>query len=223
MTSRLLALAGAYLLGAVPFGYIVVKLVAGRDVRGSGSGSTGATNVTRSAGLKAGLLTYALDVAKGALAVALMDLVAPEPLWLGAAALAAIVGHMYPVFLGFKGGKGVATGVGAYVVLVPYAVLAALAVWVALFKLTRIVSLASIVATALVPVFVFVSYAVAGAPADPAVMAGVVAAGCALVVAKHYQNIVRLLRGTESRFDRRDRAGPEPAGVPEPRGQREAR
>jgi acyl phosphate:glycerol-3-phosphate acyltransferase len=202
MTSRLLALLGAYVLGAVPFGFIVVKLVAGRDVRGSGSGSTGATNVTRSAGLKAGLLTYVLDVAKGAGAVALMLWIAPDPWWLGGAAVAAVLGHMFPVFLGFKGGKGVATGVGAYLLMVPLAVVSALVVWAVLFKKTRMVSLASIVATSLVPVFVFVWFGVTGHPAEPLATAGSVALGCALVVAKHHANIGRLLRGTESRFDR---------------------
>jgi acyl phosphate:glycerol-3-phosphate acyltransferase len=202
MTSRLLALLGAYVLGAVPFGFIVVKLVAGSDVRGTGSGSTGATNVTRSAGLKAGLLTYILDVAKGATAVAIMAWIGPEPWWLGAAAVAAIVGHMFPVFLKFKGGKGVATGVGAYLLIVPLAVVSALVVWAVLFKKFRMVSLASIVATALVPVFVYVWYGVTGAPADPLATAGSVSLGCALVIAKHHENIVRLIRGTENRFDR---------------------
>jgi glycerol-3-phosphate acyltransferase PlsY len=203
MASRLLALLGCYLLGAVPFGYIVDRLVVGKDVRGTGSGSTGATNVTRSAGLKAGVLTYLLDVAKGAAAVAWMGAIAPEPVWLGAAAVAAILGHMYPVFLGFKGGKGVATGVGTYLLLAPLAVVSALIVWSAIFARSRIVSLASILATLSVPIFVFLWYPLTGTPTDPVATAAAVGAGCLLVVAKHHQNIARLLQGTESRFERR--------------------
>jgi acyl phosphate:glycerol-3-phosphate acyltransferase len=203
MASRILALLAAYALGAVPFGFIVVRLASGTDVRGTGSGSTGATNVTRSAGLKAGLLTYALDVAKGATAVVLMRAVDPDPLWVGAAGLAAILGHMYPVFLGFKGGKGVATGVGAYIVIVPLAVLSTLLVWIAIFWKSRMVSLASIVATALVPVFVFVWHGILGSPSDPLMTAGAVSIGCLVVIAKHHANIARLLRGTENRFERK--------------------
>src|SRR5262245_39889109 len=107
----------AYLLGSIPFGYLLVKYVftSGEDVRKIGSGATGATNVTRRAGLKAGILTYLLDVLKGAAAVLLMQaLTGGNYAWMGAAAVAAIAGHIFPVFLGFRGGKGVATGVGVY-------------------------------------------------------------------------------------------------------------
>lgn len=202
MLTKLLALAAAYLLGAVPFGYIVVKAFVGADVRASGSGSTGATNVVRSAGIKAGALTYVLDVAKGAAAVLLMRAVAPEPAWLGAAAAVVILGHMYPVFLKFKGGKGVATGVGAYLVIAPLAVLATLVVWVAIFWKSRTVSLASVVATALVPLWIYLWYGYVWPRPDVAALALSACVGCLIVIAKHHENIRRLLAGTENRFDR---------------------
>jgi glycerol-3-phosphate acyltransferase PlsY len=203
MAWNLLAILASYLLGAVPFGYIVVKLTRGTDVRAGGSGSIGATNVTRRAGLKAGLLTYVLDVAKGAAAVLLMGRLTDDPLWLGAAATAAILGHMFPVFLRFRGGKGVATGVGAYLPVVPLAVLTALLVWAGIFLRTRVVSLASIVATALVPLFVIAWHWALGSPAEPWRAAAAVAVGCALIIAKHHENIRRLIAGTEGRFTRR--------------------
>jgi glycerol-3-phosphate acyltransferase PlsY len=201
MTTKLFALCASYLLGALPFGYIIVKALVGADVRAAGSGSTGATNVTRRAGLKAGAFTYLLDVAKGAAAVLLMCSVADDPAWVGAAAAAAIIGHMYPVFLKFKGGKGVATGVGAYLVIVPFAVLSTLLVWIAIFWKTRMVSLASIVATALVPLWVYLWYGLVLGRSGVGTLAASVTVGCLLVIAKHHENVRRLLAGTESRFD----------------------
>jgi glycerol-3-phosphate acyltransferase PlsY len=213
MARNLLALLASYLLGAVPFGYIIVKLAYGADVRAGGSGSIGATNVTRRAGLRAGLATYVLDVAKGAAAVLLMQQVTDDPLWLGAAATAAIVGHMFPVFLRFKGGKGVATGVGAYLPIVPLAVACALLVWAVIFWRARIVSLASIAATALVPFGVYFWYWILGTPTHPGATAASVAVGCLLIIAKHRENLHRLVAGTELRFERSKRAdGTDPAG-----------
>src|SRR4051812_36425042 len=107
MASMLLVVLGGYLLGSVPFGYLIVRATRGTDVRSGGSGSTGATNVTRSAGIKAGALPYLFDVGKGVGAVALRRQFTSEPLWIGAVAVATILGHMFPVFLRFKGGKGV--------------------------------------------------------------------------------------------------------------------
>jgi glycerol-3-phosphate acyltransferase PlsY len=186
----------------VPFGYIIVKMHVGADVRAAGSGSTGATNVVRSAGIKAGLLTYLFDVLKGLFAVLVMRAATGEPLWLGAAAVAAILGHMFPIFLGFRGGKGVATGVGAYLAIVPYAVLSTLVVWALIFWRTRIVSLASIVATLLVPVWIWVwHHFVFGTPTPVDLVIGVVA-GLVLIVAKHAGNISRLAAGRENRFSR---------------------
>lgn len=200
MTSHFIALVAAYVLGALPFGYVIVRLSSGKDVRGGGSGSTGATNVTRTVGLKGGALTYLLDVAKGLAAVGMMHVISNDPLWLGLAAAAAILGHIYPIFLGFKGGKGVATGVGTYLMIAPIAVVTTLVVWAVLFWRSRMVSLASIVATALVPIWVMVWYGWVWPRPNAAWTALATCVGCVIVIAKHHENIRRLFNGTESRF-----------------------
>src|SRR2546427_39306 len=161
MAPRIIFVAIAYLLGSIPFGYLLVKYVftSGEDVREIGSGGIGATNVTRRAGIKGGLFTYLFDVAKGVAAVMLMRLVADDDyFWIGAAAVAAIVGHIFPIFLGFRGGKGVATGVGVYLALAPYSVLTTLVLWTVVVYFTRYVSLGSIVATAAVPLWTLLYY-----------------------------------------------------------------
>ncbi|HSB12537.1 MAG TPA: glycerol-3-phosphate 1-O-acyltransferase PlsY [Blastocatellia bacterium] len=208
MLSRILFLAIAYLLGSIPFGYLIIKYVftSGEDVREIGSGGIGATNVTRRAGKWAGLLTYFCDVAKGVAAVMLMRLVADDDyVWIGAAAVAAIVGHIAPVFLGFRGGKGVATGVGVYLALAPYSVLATLVLWALIVYFTRYVSLGSIIATAAVPLWTLLFYGLLKpAPHLKAlVVIGVV--GCALIVAKHHENINRLVHGRENKIGTRVR------------------
>lgn len=200
MIPNVTALALAYVLGALPFGYLIVRLASGKDVRGGGSGSTGATNVTRAAGLKAGALTYLLDVAKGMGAVGAMLFVTSEPIWLGLAAAAAILGHIYPVFLGFKGGKGVATGVGTYLMIAPLAVATTLVVWGVIFWRSRMVSLASIVATGLVPVWVLLWYGWVWPTPNALMTALATCVGCLIVIAKHHENVRRLFDGTESRF-----------------------
>jgi glycerol-3-phosphate acyltransferase PlsY len=209
MTGPLLQIAFvilAYLLGSLPFGYLLVKYLftEGEDIRRVGSGATGATNVTRRAGLKAGIITYVLDVAKGSAAVLLMKLVAEDNyFWIGAAAVAAIAGHIFPLFLGFRGGKGVATGVGVYIALAPLSVLSSLVVFILLVWRTRYMSLGSIVATGLVPFWTVLYYG--WLFPSPHLVALVVIAflGCGLIVAKHHENIARLIRGTESKFGER--------------------
>jgi len=196
----------AYLLGSIPFGYLLVKYVytQGEDVRKIGSGATGATNVTRRAGLKAGLLTYLLDVAKGLAAVMLMKLVAQDDYaWIGIAAVAAIVGHIFPIFLGFRGGKGVATGVGVYLALAPYSVLTTLVLFTIIVWRTRYMSLGSIVATAAVPLWTLLFYGWLIPSPHLTAMVVIALAGCALIVAKHRENIGRLMRGTESKLGER--------------------
>ena len=192
------AVALAYLVGSIPFGYLIVRLRGGGDVRETGSGGTGATNVTRRAGKWAGLLTLALDALKGTLVALLARRFLADGMgvdwWVVAASLAAVVGHVFPVWLGFRGGKGVATGLGVFVGLAPLAVLCALPVFVLVVWLTRYVSLGSVTAAALLPLFVWLT----GDERAPLLTAAVL--GGALIVYMHRANIGRLLSGTENKF-----------------------
>jgi acyl phosphate:glycerol-3-phosphate acyltransferase len=203
MAAKLVLLAIAYLLGAIPFGYILVKYVftRGEDVRSSGSGGTGATNVTRKAGRTAGLLTYLLDVGKGMAAVALMQVVAEgDYFWIGAAGVAAIIGHIFPVFLGFRGGKGVATGVGIYLLIAPYSVVGALVLWALTVYFTRYVSLASLVAAGALPLLSWVIYGVLQPNPHITGQITIAIAAFALILFAHRENVRRLMRGEEKRF-----------------------
>jgi acyl phosphate:glycerol-3-phosphate acyltransferase len=206
MLPRIIFAAVAYLLGSIPFGYLLIKYVftSGEDVRQIGSGGIGATNVTRRAGRTAGLITYFFDVAKGVAAVMLMRLVAgDEYFWIGAAAVAAIVGHIFPVFLGFRGGKGVATGVGVYLALAPYSVLTTLVLWALIVYFSRYVSLGSIIATAAVPLWTLLYYGLLQPSPHLRALVIIGIAGCALIVAKHHENINRLIHGTENKIGAR--------------------
>ena len=193
----------AYLLGSIPFGYLIVRMGGGGDVRRTGSGGTGATNVTRRAGKWAGVLTLLLDALKGAAAVIVARWVLSEGAnadWLVAAsALAVVAGHVFPVWLGFRGGKGVATGLGVFLVLAPLAVLCALAVFVAVVWATRYVSLGSIAAAALIPLAVWLlGLRAAGDNKIPLLTAAT--AGGALIIFMHRANIGRLVRGEENKL-----------------------
>lgn len=183
----------SYLLGSVPTGIVISRLAGKGDPRKSGSGNIGATNVGRTAGRLAGILTLAGDVLKGAVPVFLAATYYPESLFVSLVGLAAFLGHIFPVYLGFRGGKGVATGLGVMVVICPVATLLSAAVFgvVAYFK--RYVSLASMVAAAALPVFF--SFFPKGR--DYVGMAVVVAV---LVIWKHKDNIKRLVAGTENRI-----------------------
>jgi len=203
MVPKIIFVVIAYLLGSIPFGYLFVKYVftSGEDVRDIGSGGIGATNVTRRAGVKGGLLTYVFDVAKGVAAVMLMRQVANDDyFWIGAAAIAAILGHIFPLFLGFRGGKGVATGVGVYLALAPYSVLTTLVLWAAIVYFSRYVSLGSIIATAAVPVWTLLFYGLLRPNPHLTAMIIVAVAGCAMIVATHHENINRLMHGTENKI-----------------------
>ncbi|HEV2860650.1 MAG TPA: glycerol-3-phosphate 1-O-acyltransferase PlsY [Pyrinomonadaceae bacterium] len=188
----------AYLIGSIPFGYLIVRLRGGGDVRETGSGGTGATNVTRRAGKWAGILTLLLDALKGTLVALLARRFLAEGFgvdwWVVAASLAAVVGHVFPVWLGFRGGKGVATGLGVFLGLAPLAVLCALPVFALVVWLTRYVSLGSITAAALLPLFVRLT----GGKQLPLLTATVL--GGALIVLMHRANIGRLLSGTENKL-----------------------
>ena len=183
----------AYLLGSIPFGYLIVRGKSGADIRETGSGGTGATNVSRRAGKAAGILTLLLDAAKGCVAVLIAKAFGGDDWVIAAAAIAALVGHIFPVWLGFRGGKGVATGVGIFVVLAPIALLCAGVVFVAIVLLTRYVSLGSITAAILIPVLVWVQ-------SDSRTLLVAAIVGAALIVFAHRGNLQRLASGTESRI-----------------------
>lgn len=208
-----IAICIAYLLGSIPFGYLIVRATRGADIRETGSGGTGATNVSRRAGKLAGILTLILDALKGALAVWAAKLLFALPLvgsaafqepvnywWVTAAAVAVIVGHMFPVWLRFRGGKGVATGVGVFLVLAPIAVAFAAILFVLIVWKTRYVSLGSMVAATAIPVFVLVQNAFIRpvSPLAPVISASTISA--ALIVVAHRENIGRLIEGRESKF-----------------------
>ncbi|HLY19786.1 MAG TPA: glycerol-3-phosphate 1-O-acyltransferase PlsY [Bryobacteraceae bacterium] len=188
-------LAIAYLLGDIPFGYLLVKLTTGRDVRAAGSGNIGATNVLRTTGRAAGVATLLLDITKGYAAVWLEGRLSGGHIeWMSAAALAVMIGHSYPVFLHFRGGKAVAAFVGAYLCLTPLPLAATLLVFVAMVAWTRHISLGSIVAAGTFPLAVWLI----GHPPLTVVAAAILSA--ALIVYRHRENIVRLRAGTESVF-----------------------
>lgn len=198
MTRELACLVAAYLLGSISFAIVLVRVFRGVDVRHEGSGTAGATNVLRTSGKGLAALTMLLDVGKGALAVLLMQAVTYDPRWLGAAACAAVLGHVFPVWFGFRGGKGVATAIGGFSVLCPLAVLAVVAVFVAVVVATRLVSLGSITAACLLPLAMRLLF---HAP-DPEVAAA--SAVTILLIVSHRANIRRLLEGTERRLGRRE-------------------
>jgi len=196
MKAFLLTAGFSYVLGSIPFGYLLVRIFRGQDVRQSGSGNIGATNVARSSpGL--GLLTLLLDALKGLAAVALARAIYPGTgLVAGVAALSAILGHMFPVWLKFRGGKGVATGFGSFLILAPKTILVTVAIFLAVVAAFRYVSLGSMIAVAALPL---VAWALDDRQATPGMLVCMAVASI-LIVAKHYDNIRRLLARTENRF-----------------------
>jgi glycerol-3-phosphate acyltransferase PlsY len=193
----------AYVLGSIPFGYLLIRVFRDEDVRATGSGNIGATNVARSGGKKLGIATLVLDCLKGIAAVLIAFAIArhsggtpPVAFDMAcAAALAAVLGHMFPVWLGFRGGKGVATALGVFLVLSPATTASALLVFAVVFALTRFVSLASIVAALAFAVCGFYFVAISS-PWRAAAFVGIPL----LVIVKHHANLRRLLAGEESRF-----------------------
>ena len=193
----------AYLLGSIPVGYLLVRIFRRQDIRTVGSGNIGATNVLRSGGKGLGAATFLLDVVKGAAAVLLGAYLAapllpnvPQRNVEALAALFAVIGHMFPVWLRFRGGKGVATGFGVFLVAAPWAALSAIMLFAIVFAISRYVSLASILSAASFPVFAW--FMVQGP--RPAFFIAVQIAVSLLIIIKHHPNIRRLMAGTEHRF-----------------------
>jgi len=190
-----LVLAIAYLLGAVPFGYLLVKWKTGADVRSSGSGNIGATNVLRTTGRAAGIATLLLDIGKGFLAVWLAGrFTGGDPLWTSASAVAVMGGHAFPVFLGFHGGKAVASFVGAFLCLAPLPLAAVIVVFVAVVARYRYISLASISGAATLPLAVWLI----DHPSIYVVLSAAV--GGVFIIYRHKENIQRLRAGKEHVF-----------------------
>jgi acyl phosphate:glycerol-3-phosphate acyltransferase len=190
-----IVLAGAYLIGGIPFGYLLVKLTTGRDVRDLGSGNIGATNVLRTTGRGIGIATLVLDILKGAVAVWLAaHFTHGSGLWMSAAALAVMLGHAFPVFLKFKGGKAVASFIGAFGYLAPVPLLCVVVLFVIVVAMTRYISLGSIVAAAAFPLCVWLIQQ----PAWPLLAASVIAG--AFIIWRHRANIARLRAGNEHAF-----------------------
>ena len=203
LLASFLIVALGYLLGSIPVGYLLVKMFRHEDIRSVGSGNIGATNVLRSGGKGLGAATFLLDVVKGAAAVWLGTLLAsyllPNLPFRDAqaiAAVSAVLGHMFPVWLRFRGGKGVATGFGVFLVAAPLAALSSIALFTVILLVTRYVSLASILGAASFPLFAW--FMVHGDKPAPYIAAQIFVA--LLIILKHHQNIRRLLTGTENRF-----------------------
>lgn len=215
MLSALLIIVSSYLLGSIPFGYLLVRIVRGEDVRRSGSGNIGATNVARKSPAL-GVVTLLLDAAKGAAAAALAMAFSPSAVgcmdylhrrvtldqmrlatcYGALAAFFAIVGHMFPVWLKFRGGKGVATAVGSFALIAPKAVLVAAGIFIVIVLVFRFVSLGSILAVACFPVLAWHFHEYGSWPGTLAL----ISLSSLLIIARHHANIRRLLAGTENRF-----------------------
>jgi glycerol-3-phosphate acyltransferase PlsY len=191
-----LSLILGYCIGSVPFAFLLSRRLGADDLRRIGSGNIGAANVLRASGVRAGVLVAVLDIAKGALSVALAMRLSSDPNAPAAAGLAAIVGHVYPMWLRFKGGKGVATACGVFSVLTPYAALPAFGMFLLTAWTTRYVSLGSVVATIALPPIAYV----AGSPVSSLVTA---CAAAVLILFRHRGNLMRLRAGTERRLGAR--------------------
>ena len=205
MLALVLSLIGSYFLGSIPFGLLAARLK-GMDIRKHGSGNIGATNVWRVCGWRYGLPVFVLDVLKGVAAVWLARWLAVrfsgDVAWCGiVAAMACIIGHSFPVWLGFKGGKGVATSLGVFLGLMPVPSLIALVLWVAIFKMSGYVSLASIVAAVALPAAAIAMQLMQRGYGWP--VSGFAVVIGLLVILRHRSNIGRLRAGTENRFGRK--------------------
>src|SRR5260221_7672766 len=190
--------AAAYLLGSIPFGLLLTRLFGAGDVRKSGSGNIGATNVARVAGTLPGILTLLFDVAKGAAAVWLAGRVNESATWMMIAALATLLGHCFPIWLKFRGGKGVATAAGAFLVLCPAALLGSVILFLLVVFFWRYISLASISAAASMPLLIYILWAPQHAPPPIVTFGALAAAG--IIIYKHDRDIQRLVQGGEPKI-----------------------
>jgi len=198
LPTLLIIVVASYLLGSIPFGYLLVRIFRGEDVRQSGSGNIGATNVSRKSPAL-GIITLLLDALKGSAAAGAAYLLAGGSLpyrAMSVAALCAVVGHMFPPWLKFRGGKGVATGLGSFLVIAPKAVLVAAGIFIAIVAIFRYVSLGSMIAVAAFPMLAFSMHEYGGARQALAYMI----AASLLIVFKHHENLRRLIAGTENRI-----------------------
>jgi glycerol-3-phosphate acyltransferase PlsY len=197
-----LILVASYLLGSIPFGLLIVKARGGLDIRSTGSGNIGAANVARNAGMLLGLLTLLLDAGKGYLGVWIAARYTGGNMrWVMAAAVAAVIGHMFPIWLRFRGGKGVATALGVFLLICPMAVAAAAGFWLLVVLFWRYSSLGSMVAAAALPALVYLFYAPRHAPPNYVLLSTILIS--VLVLAKHYPNMARLVAGKEKRLNSR--------------------
>jgi acyl phosphate:glycerol-3-phosphate acyltransferase len=206
----------SYLLGSIPTGYLLMRFFRKQDIRMVGSGNIGATNVLRSGAKGLGAATFFIDVLKGATAVYLGGLIGAKGVPAihphdaqALAALCAVLGHMFPIWLGLRGGKGVATSFGVFLMLVPYAALGSLAVFVLVFAFSRIVSLASILGTLVFPLLAWLA-----APwTHNYLVLAIVCIVAGLILVKHQQNILRIFAGTEYRFGSKKNTPPAPGAA----------
>jgi glycerol-3-phosphate acyltransferase PlsY len=201
MILRVALVIGAYLLGSLPSALLLVRFATGKDVRLEGSGNVGATNALRTAGWKVGVWVTIIDVAKGAIPMALMLWAHAGPAWQAAAMVAAVLGHCYPVWLRFAGGKGVATGLGAFLVLSPVTAGCAIVVWLVVLLIGRWVSIASMLAAATFPLLLVVLE-----HPDPVLLTAISATAVVIVI-RHGSNVRMLLEGEEPRMARWWRSG----------------
>lgn len=191
MLTIILILIIAYLLGSIPFSLLIPRFFSGIDIRKHGSGNVGATNVLRTVGKKEAVMALAGDVLKGVIPVSIA-LFTLEDTWIAAAAVAVVLGHVFPVFTGFKGGKGVATTLGALVVIVPQGIAVTIAIWILTLSIFRYVSLASMTAAFALPL-------ICVGLKTPFPFTAAATINAVIILSKHFSNLKRLLSGTESK------------------------
>jgi glycerol-3-phosphate acyltransferase PlsY len=189
----------SYFLGAIPFSYVVTRWKTGGDIRTLGSRNVGATNVLRTSGKIAGLTALILDVFKGIAAVFIGQSLGGTEFWAGLAGFCSVVGHSFPVFLKFQGGRSVATGAGAFLMLCPFGIVSAIGIFIVLLFSFRIVSLASIISSATFPLFAWLYE-----ESNSVIFWGGVSAGW--IILRHWENLVRLMKGTERKMGERNNA-----------------